>query len=317
MSTSRILFSTSSFDTESNPHLRVLTDCGFELIFNPYGRRLTQPEAKELLQQGVVGVVAGVEPLTSDVLASAHALKVISRCGTGMDSVDVDAARERGIRVYNTPEAPADAVAELTLALMLNLLRQVSRSDRDMRAGQWKPLMGNLLRAQTVGIVGYGRVGRRVGGLTGAFGARVIAHDPSYTNEERGVESHTFEKLLAASDIVTLHFAPDTDRPVFNAARFAGMKNGALLINTARGTLIDEDALVTALQTGRIAGAALDTFSAEPYKGPLTAFPQVVLTAHMGSYAKESRSRMEHEAAANLIRGLAEQGLMPAAPAFM
>jgi len=308
----RILISTSSFDAAASPDLKDLSQLGFEVTFNPFGRRLSESEALELLRGDVVAVIAGVEPLSRKVLAAAPALKVISRCGTGMDSVDLDASRELGIRVYNTPQAPAMAVAELALGLMLNLLRRVSEVDRDIRAGRWKPLMGNLLAAQTVGIVGYGRIGRRVGELARVFGARVIACDPAYKAAVDDVLPYSLDSLLATADVVSLHLAADlATYHLLDAGRIALMKSGAMLVNTARGGLVDEVALLAALQAGKLGGAAFDTFENEPYVGPLTTLPNVVLTAHMGSYAKESRTRMEQEAVANLIRGLVEKGVMP------
>jgi len=309
----RILITTSSFDLENNEPITRLRQAGCEIVLNPHGRRLSEAEASALLADGYVGMVAGVEPLTRAVIGAAASLKVISRCGIGLDSVDLEAAAARGIKVYNTPGAPVSAVAELTIGLMLNLLRHVSQADRTLRNGEWKQLMGNLLAFQTVGIVGFGRIGRRVAELAHAFGSKILVHDAAPADIPEYCRAVGFEDLLAQSDVVSLHvpFLPELHH-FFGPAQFARMKRGAFLLNVARGGLVDEAALLDALQTGRLAGAALDTFEEEPYSGPLRTLPQVLLTAHMGSYAKESRIQMEHEAAHNLLLGLQTLSVIPA-----
>jgi D-3-phosphoglycerate dehydrogenase len=305
----RILVSTSSFNVRDNAALAALRDAGCEIVTNPHGRRLTEDEAVALLQGDVIGMVAGTEPLTRRVLEAAPALKVISRCGIGLDNVDLQAATERGIDVYNTPDAPSAAVAELALGLMLGVLRKIAEADRNIRAGKWRPLMGGLLGQRTVGVIGYGRIGRRVAGLVRAFGARVLAHDARKLPPETGVDFCGLDELLAAADVITLHLPSGPDTLHFiGRARIAKIKPGAVLVNTSRGDLVDEAALCEALAAGRLGGAGLDTFEREPYSGPLCQLPQVVLTAHMGSYAEEARSVMEEEAARNLLDGLTARG---------
>jgi len=307
----KVLITTSSFNVAAAESLALLGQAGYEIVTNPHGRKLTEDEAVALLGDDVAGMIAGTEPLTRRVLSGARGLKVVSRCGIGLDSVDLAAAREHGIEVTNTPDAPSAAVAELTLGLILDQLRRISQADRQIRAGQWKPLMGGLLAARTVGIVGYGRIGRRVAHLVRAFGARVLAYDAAGVESDGIADSSDLEPLLAAADIVTLHM-PSQKAPghFLDAARIGLMKRGAVLVNTARGDLVDEAALVQAIRDGRLGGAALDTYEKEPYAGPLAELPQAVLTAHMGSYAEESRGIMEREAADNLFRGLAARGLV-------
>lgn len=312
----QILVTTSSFDQQANPALQRLVAAGFTVRLNPHGRRLTETEVGDLLAAGdVVGMIAGVEPLTEAVMARATALKVISRCGIGMDSVDVGAAARRGIVVHNTPGAPVGAVAELTLGLMLDLLRRIGQADRNIRQGGWKQIMGNLLAFQTVGIVGFGRIGRRVAELLHAFGAKVLAYDVVAATAPDHVELCGLDSLLARADIVTLHLPySESLKHMIGGRELAMMKPGSHLLNTARGGLVDEAALAAALASGHLAGAALDAFEQEPYAGPLAALPQMVLTAHMGSYAKESRIQMEREAAENLWQGLTAAGILsPAA----
>jgi D-3-phosphoglycerate dehydrogenase len=307
----KIVISTSSFDIANNPPIQRLIEAGFEVVTNPYKRKLSEEEIISLLGQDTIGLLAGIEPLTERVLTSTHQLKVISRCGTGLDSVDLAAAKHHNIAVFNTPEAPAQAVAELTLGLMLATLRQIGLIDRKLRNGEWPRTQGHLLAAQTVGIVGLGHIGRRVARLCQAFEATVVAHDPYLSQAQQGVSLMPLEQLLAESDIVTLHipYSADTHH-LLNKAAFSRMKSGAIVINAARGGLVDEAALYDALLAGHLKGAALDVFEQEPYQGPLLKCDNITLTSHIGSLAKESRHRMEIEAAENLLRGLSNIGLM-------
>ena len=298
----KVAVTTSSFAEFSDEPLRLLRDKGFEVVMNPHGRALTEEEAITLLA-GCVGVAAGTEPLTERVMAALPQLKVISRCGVGMDNVDMAAAKARTITVCNTPDGPTRAVAELALGCALDLLRQVSRMDRELRGGTWKKRMGSLLQGKKLGVIGYGRIGRATAELFALMGCEVAFADPF-------VESGTHQRmepeaLLAWADIVTLHCAkPKDGKPVLDAARLALLKPGSLVLNLARGGLVDEDALVAALKGGKLGGAALDVFVKEPYSGPLAELPQVLLTPHVGSYAKEARIGMEVDTVKNLLAAL-------------
>ena len=306
-----LVISTSSFDIDNNPPIQHLLQQGMQIITNPHRRKLTEDEIIELLSGGAIGLIAGIEPLTERVFQSAKNLKVISRCGAGLDSVDLVAARNHGITVLNTPEAPAQAVAELTMGFILSLLRQISQIDQSVRQGEWPRTQGRLLAAQTVGIIGLGHIGRRVARLCQAFEANVIVHDPYANQVPTGVALMPLEQLLATADIITLHlpYAPDTHH-LLNARAFATMKPEAIVINAARGGLVDENALAEALQTGKLSAAALDVFEQEPYHGPLIECSNIILTSHVGSLARESRQRMEVEAAENLLQGLIKTGLI-------
>ncbi len=305
------VISTSSFDIDNNPPIQQLLQKGMKVITNPHRRKLTEDEIIELLQEGATGLIAGIEPLTEQVFQSANNLKVISRCGAGLDSVDLVAAKNHGITVFNTPEAPAQAVAELTMGLILTLLRQIRQIDQSLRKGEWPRTQGRLLAAQTVGIIGMGHIGRRVARLCQAFEATVIAHDPFASQVPADVALTSLEQLLSTADIITLHlpYGPDTHH-LLNAKVFAAMKPEAIVINAARGGLVDEDALLTALQTGKVSAAALDVFEQEPYHGPLIESGKVILTSHIGSLARESRQLMEIEAAKNLLQGLIKADLI-------
>ena len=307
----KILFTPSSFNRKNIQDFELIQSAGFEFIFNPYGRRLSESEVLDLMDEKVVGLVAGTEPLTQSVINRATSLRVIARCGIGLDNVDLHEASHRGISVYNTPDAPTSAVAELTLAHILSLSRYMVVSHNLIHEVHWKPMMGRLLSKQTVGIIGFGRIGRRVAELLNAFGVNILVYDNAPVSSVSYVQFVALEELLKQSDVITLHipYAPSTHHMIDEKA-LSLMKSTALLVNVARGGLIDEAALYTALKAERLAGAALDCFETEPYGGPLLSCGNVQVTAHMGSYAKEARDIMEAEAFSLLVRGLREHGLL-------
>ena len=309
----KILISTSSFDLTNNQILQDLESQGFEFILNPHGRKLKELEVLELLSDvDVVAMIAGVEPLTRNVLSSATSLKVVSRCGIGTDSVDLITAEELGIAVHITPSAPVIAVAELTVSLILSTLRRTFEANQTLREGKWKPLMGGLLASQVVGLLGYGRVGNRVGQLLKAFGSKRIAYD-IFRDDSLFADTvciKSLDEFIERSNIITIHVPYcESNHHLVDRNFISKMKVGSILINTSRGGIVDEEALYDALVSGHLAGAALDVFEEEPYHGKLLSLPQIVLTPHMGSYAKEARMQMEDEAAKNLLDSLVAIGL--------
>ena len=280
----------------------------FVIRKNPYGRKLTEAEADDLIQRHKpLGMIAGIEPLTRKIMEKAPFLKVISRCGIGLDSVDLKAAAELGIKVTNTPDAPTSAVAELAVALMLSVLRKICLVDKKIKVGEWVRPMGSLLAGKAVGIIGCGRIGSYVARLTTAFGCKVLGYDP-YIKNSSFFAVCGLGTLLREADIVSLHI-PHTgeNHHLINREKIFAMKSGSVLINTARGGLIDEGALYEALLKGHISGAALDCFENEPYSGQLANLDNVVLTSHVGSNAKEARIIMERQALDNLIKDLVQK----------
>ena len=307
---SKVLITTSSFSLGNFAQAKSLHDAGISLEMNPHGRRLSEDEVAELVATDVIAILAGLEPLTDRVLSSAKSLRVIARCGTGLDSVDLQAASRLGIDVFNTPDAPTQAVAELTIAHMLNSLRHISTTDSNMRSGKWTPTMGSLLATKTVGLIGVGRIGSAVAKLAQAFGARVIGFDP-VVSSHNSVELLSLDEVLNQADIVSLHVPiNDQTHHIVNASAISRMKPGSIVVNVSRGGLIDESALHDALKSQHLSGAALDCFEDEPYSGPLLQIPGVHVTAHMGSYARETRDLMEVEASTNLVNGLRKRGLI-------
>jgi D-3-phosphoglycerate dehydrogenase len=298
----KVFVSTSSFGEYDALPLKLLNDAGMDVRVNPYRRQLTQDECLSLYKD-IDGLIAGTEALTADVLKSARNLRVISRCGVGMDNVDLEAAGRQGIQVFNTPNGPTAAVAELTVGLILALLRHVPHVDRDIRAGKWQKRMGNLLQDKKVGIIGFGRIGQKVAELVQALGAQVVYSDPAVN--KAGYKRLSLDKLLSQSDIVSLHLSGGKkNAPLLSYTELRSMKQGSWLINCARGGVVAEADLCKVLQEGWLAGAAVDVFTQEPYSGPLAKLDNVILTPHIGSYAVESRSDMEAQAVKNLIKGL-------------
>ena len=261
-------------------------------------------------------IVRGATKVDARLIAAAPRLRVIARAGTGVDNVDLDAASGRGILVLNAPGANSVSVAEHTCALMLALARSISRADATMKQGRWEKtsLVGAELHGKTLGVVGLGRIGREVVGRALAFGMCVLAHDP-FISEQVAVDLVTelvsLDELCARADFVTLH-VPSTSatRAMFDAARFARCKPGLRIINTARGDLIDEQALVEALQSGRVAGAGLDVFEAEPpVDGRLASLPHVIATPHIAGSTQEAQELVGLETAA-AVRDFLRHGIV-------
>lgn len=299
-----ILATTSSFDAEASNGEVVLAEHGYTLVKNPYGRKLTEAELAGLIAAHTpVGILAGVEPITADIIhQSAGFLKIISRIGAGWDNVDHAAAGAHNIKVFRTKGVLDRAVAELTIGLILSALRKIGRHDRSVKSGKWKKLMGGQLSGRTVGIIGYGAIGRRVADLAAAFGATVMYYDPQPVDGGAACFA-AFETVLKEAGILCLH--AEGRRTIIGEKEldlFA--KPEAMLINTARGGLVDETALYHALKNGKIHAAGLDVFEQEPYNGPLCQLDNVILTPHIGSYAREARIEMEAMAVQNLMNGL-------------
>lgn len=314
----KALISTVPFAERDRTPIDLLEKAGVEYVINPIGRKLKEDELAELIGDYDV-LIAGTEPITEKVMARASRLRLIARVGIGLDSVDLHAARRRNIAVAYTPDAPAKAVADLTVGLMLSLLRQTHVSNSQLHAGRWERFFGRRLGEVTVGLIGMGRIGTGVLARIQGFGCqRILVNDlrPN-RNLETAFRFEWTEKeaIYRDADIVSLH-VPLTGltRNMIGAAELASMKADALLINTARGGIVNEAALYAALCAGRLGGAAIDVFEQEPYTGPLREIERCLLTAHMGSMSVDCRTRMEIEAVAEAVRFVAGQPLASAVP---
>lgn len=298
----KISITTSSFAKFSREPLRLLDEAGIEYTLNPYGRKLTEEETIRI-SKGCIGTAAGTEPLTAKVMDALPEIKVISRCGSGIDNVDLKAANKRSIAICSTPTGPTLAVAELTLGYALNLMRQISRMDRQMRSGVWKKRMGNTLKGKKMGIIGFGRIGSRVADVFAPLGVDIAYSDIAVQTAK--YHKMPLAELLAWADLISLHCNWKTGEcPLLNMKQLSTMKPGSWIINASRGAMVDEDALYDLLKSGHLAGAAIDVFEKEPYDGPLKELDNVILTPHIGSYAKESRIQMEIDTIKNLIEVL-------------
>lgn len=298
----KILIGPSSFAETDKTPLERLSAAGFTIIDNPYKRKMTKEELHKLLKEGVVGILAGLEPLTRDVLSQSN-LKCISRVGAGMTNVDIAAAKEFGIAVFNTPDGPTNAVAEIVVGALIGLLRWVPQANQSLHDRKWVRKIGGQIEGKTIAIVGFGRIGRRVAELLRPFRAKLIAVDPYLAESETlPCPLVSMEEALAQADVITIHISGD--ECLFDASAFSHMKQGALLLNAARGNIVSEKALINALDDGIVAGAWLDTFEIEPYEGPLCNYKNVILTPHIGSYTSECRRQMENEAVDNLLNHL-------------
>lgn len=293
----RVLVTPTTFGKDDPALKLTLVKTVGEVIYNPLNRPLTSSELVPLVKD-VDGYIAGLDQIDSSVLGAANRLKVIARYGVGVDRVDVEAATKRGIVVTNTPGANSVAVAELTIALMLALGRQLCRADQATRSGEWPRYSGVGLHGKTIGLVGFGAIGREVASRLQSFGCRILVSDPCVTcevGEGYGVQVVPLKDLLASSDFVSLHASlnPSTSGMVDHAF-LQKMKHGAFVVNTARGELIDEEALGEALEKGHLKGAALDCFSKEPPAAdhPLLHLPQVIVTPHTGSHTDEATNTM-------------------------
>lgn len=301
----KVFISTHPFGEISSKPLDLLEAEGISYRLNPYGRKITASELATQIKD-CDALIAGTERIDASVFENAPNLKLISRVGIGLDGVDFDLAKIHDVKVAFTPDAPTVAVAELCIGLMFDCLRMITATDRHLREGKWHRHMGGLLYGKTVGIIGLGRIGKTLAHLLQPFNVKIMANDiePDMAfGHMMGIEWVDKNSLLENSDVVSLNvpLTKSTYHLVDDKA-IEKMKSTAILINTARGPVVDESALVAALQQGMIAGAAVDVFENEPYDGPLNQCETAVLTCHMGASTKESRQRMELEATDEIIR---------------
>jgi D-3-phosphoglycerate dehydrogenase len=297
---------------------QILRDGATEAVFIPEPKTEDSVISALASSRAVAVLMRGNPPFTRRVIESAPQLKIIAKHGAGVDSVDVAAATERGIAVMTAGAANADAVAELALAFMLALSRELPRLDRGVKGGAWErgAFQGREFRGRAVGILGYGQIGRRVARLAAAFGAHVLIHSRSVVADAEGAEVvPDFDSLLRRADILSLH-CPLTDktRGMIGDKELRLMRPGALLVNTARGALVDEAALAEALKSGHLAGAGLDTFAHEPPDAglPLFALDKVICTPHIAGSTEGSLLRVGTTAATNIIRHLRGEAPDPA-----
>ena len=319
----RILVTPLSVTAEGHPALERLTRAGFEIVMSPAGKMPAASDLKQLLP-GCVGWLAGVEPITDDVLSAASDLRIISRNGTGIDAIDLESARRRGIEIRRADGANARGVAELAIGMILALARSLPFSDAAIKAGGWSRRKGFELEGKTLGVVGYGKIGRIVAALARGLGMQVVGHDPFaeklHLTSDLPIGGQAasdpplvkLDEVFALSHVITLHCPPPADgRPLVDARRLGLAKPGVVIVNTARHELVDIPALVAAIERGHVAGAALDVFDAEPpVERSHLASDRILATPHIGGFTDESVDRAVDVAVTNLLDALS---LQPAA----
>ncbi len=308
----KILISNSGFG-EANPEALRSLKKRYTIIENASGERFDKTRFLENVSD-VNAIIAGTEKISAKVMNAAPHLALIARVGAGTDSIALDEAATRNISITYTPDAPAKGVPEFTLSLMLNLIKNISISDRALHQGEWVKKMGQSLEHMQIGIIGAGKIGQAVIALL-----RRLYPECSLVFYDQAVECLDMAKfmpladLMKTSDLISLHVPlNDQTRHMINAHTLSQMKTSAYLVNTARGQIIDEDALYHVLKHNDLAGAALDVFQEEPYNGQLTELDNCLLTAHMGSASKQVRAIMEHQVAEDVINFFEEQKLLRA-----
>jgi D-3-phosphoglycerate dehydrogenase / 2-oxoglutarate reductase len=314
----KVLITTVPFADRDPYPLKILRENGIDFLINPLGRKLTESELAGMVE-GFDVLIAGTERISEHVLKCATNLKLISRVGIGLDSVDLVAAKRLGIQVSYTPDAPAPAVAELTISSMLSLLRHMHDANIEMHRGHWNRHFGRRVSNVTVGVIGVGRIGRRViDTLLALKTPRILVNDIRLVRSHSdliGVEWVDKELIYQEADVISVHVPLTAQtKNMVRYEQLKAMKPDAMVINTSRGGIINEQDLAKILSEGHLSGAAVDVFEQEPYAGELAKIERCLLTSHMGSMSVDCRTRMEIEATEEAVRfltGRALTGLVP------
>ena len=304
----RVLIATRSFGSTSQKPWEVLSDAGIETVKAEMKDELTELHLINLLRD-IDGAIVGVVPMTARVMENSPRLKVVSMHGVGVDHIDLEAASRLGIVIANCPGTNDQAVADLAIGLMIALARQIPTADRSLRDQQWGRYNGSELWGKTLGLIGFGQIGRSVARRALGFDMQILVHDPYIIPDQvllTDVKLSSIEEVIRSADFLSLHAALTTEtRAMIGKAQLEAMKPTAFLINTARGGLIDENALYEALHKKKIAGAALDVYIDEPPLGsPLLQLENIVVTPHIGAHTKEAIARMGIVAAQNVVQTL-------------
>ena len=316
----KVLITTVPFGEINRTPLDLLEKNKIEYLINPLNKKLTSNELAEIVTDFDV-IIAGTEQISKEVMDKATNLKMISRVGIGLDSVDLLEAEKRNINLSYTPDAPAPAVAELTIGMMLVLLRSMHVSNSQMHSGAWHRFFGKRLSEVTIGVIGLGRIGLGVLRHLKGFGSPRILVNDVYTNQKKNI-SQEFnvewvekEKIYQEADIVSLHLPlTSLTKNLIQKKQLLSMKKDAIIINTSRGGIINENDLYNVMHSGHLSGAAVDVFENEPYNGPLKKIERCLLTSHMGSMSVDCRVKMEIEATKEVIRYLLGKDLEGSVP---
>lgn len=298
----KILIASTNFNLDVSEYKR-----RFEFIYNTEQKTLSLERLDELLE-GVSGTVAALEPYSYDIFDKHKGtLKIVSRIGSGIDNINVIAARSFGIKIETTPEAPVQAVTELTIASMINLCRHIHIANNEIHTGNWNPRIGYKLSERKIGILGYGRIGSNVAKSLEVFTANPIKHHDIIPERS----NCTLDELFSTCDLITIHIPLEGNKEFVNRKLLNLMPNGSFLINNARGKIVHESDVIGALESNKLAGYAADTLDPEPYTGHLITLPNVILTPHIGSHTIHTRKEMNEGALKKCIDFLSKKNPSP------
>ena len=303
-----VLITALSFGRYSPEPRSLLGESGYTVRMNELGRPMTASELQEAVSDADA-LIVGVDPVTAEVLDAAPRLKVVAKHGVGVDNIDLTAARDRGVWVANAPGSNTQAVADHAFGLLLAAARRIPEAHASVAAGRWDRFVGPEMPGKMLLVVGFGRIGRAVARRAGGFDIRVLVHDPYVEAEKITVADASpvsLEEGLGRADFVSLHIPALPEQGcLLDSEQLRAMKPGACLVNTARGGLVDEEALAEALRDGHLAAAGIDVFASEPpEESPLKSAPRVVLTPHVGAYSYEANRKMGVMAAESVRRVL-------------
>lgn len=301
----KILITPRSFASVSDKPMKMLTEKGYEIQLNDIGRPYKKEEMLKLIRD-VDGIIIGIDELSAEIIEKANALKVISKYGIGLDNIDINMATNNKIIVTNTPTANLDAVADLAFGLILSLARRIPEADKKTKSGAWEKIIGKSVWEKTLGIIGLGKIGRQVVKRAQGFKMNILVFDlikDKKFAQKCGIKYVNLEELLQKSDYITIHIPlNDATRDMISYEELEKIKEGAFLINTSRGGIVDEGALYNALRNNKLRGAALDVYNNEPPReSTLKELDNVIMTPHIGAYTEEAIENMSIQAAQNLI----------------
>ena len=303
----KVFISTIPFGSTNSLPLELLKKADIEYEINPYGRRIKQEELIAHLEE-VDCLVAGTELINEEVLKKTKSLKAISRVGVGIDNIDVEYAKKSGISILTTPDAPSEAVAEYALGLMLSMTRKIYESSILLSEGVWKKNIGTGIQDSTIGVIGAGRIGKKLMKLVSSFSPKkILFFDPLFDEDLQEIKATnvSFNFLIENSDIISIHVPlSQSTKGLISISELKAMKSNSLIINTSRGGIVNEKDLYTALNENMIGGAAIDVFTEEPYKGDLIGLENCLLTPHISSMTAVSREKMEIDAVEQAIEYL-------------
>ena len=300
----KVLITTATFGRFSAEAFDILRNGGLDMVRTPQAAA-TDADIASAVDDDTVGIIVGLEPISKAVFEAGRNLKVVAKHGIGVDNIDLNAAKEHGVRVVNAPGTNSEAVADLAIGFMFALARSIPEAHAMLRAGEWPRVMGKSVWGATAGILGLGAIGKGVARRARGLNMTTLAYDPYFDEQfatANQVRKASLDEILAAADFVTIHIPySDQTRNLIGREQLAKMKPSAFLVNTSRGGIVDEEALFEALATKKIAGAALDVFAKEPPAGsPLLNLPNTITTPHMGAYT-DGALKLTSEFAARMV----------------